>query len=317
MKPKIYIRKARSFGEVFGDTLGYIKQNFRSLFGSILLLVSPFVLLSIVLVIYLFKSAFAGIGTMDTIGVYSGMAGIIILMIFLSILGYTAFITVLNQHMILNDSLPPHEKVQMKDIVRNFFGPYLRGLGNMLLLLLISIVLMIVLAGIIVLLGLFIKLSAILGIFIFLLLYIFLLLVVYPIMMYYYCSIMFTVQRHRLGVFSAFKKVRRNLKDNFWITWAVSFLSGMITYFLSMIAFIPSYIIFIISVFTRASRIGMDPGAASSDVEMPLYLIILFCLSGVLMVCIYAIYFVMMNLQCASLEEKKEGLSILEKIESI
>ncbi len=317
MKPKIYVRKARTFGEVFGDTIGYIKQNFKPLFGSILFLVAPFVLLATILIINLFKGAFSGVYGFDAFsGRYGSIALTIFLVVILYLLGYTAFITVLNEHMVLNDSLPPNERPQIKDIVKNFLRPYLRGLGSMFLLLFLNVFLVAIIGMIVGAFAFLIKESAMLGILLFMLVYLFFLFIVMPIVIYLFSSILFTAQRHRINVFKAIGKVFKNFKGNFWLTWAISFLGGMITYFLSFIAFLPTYIIFIISALTRASRIGMDPGV-DTDFEMPLYMIILFCITGVVMVCIYAIYFVMMNLQCASLEEKKEGLSILEKIESI
>jgi hypothetical protein len=317
MSAKVYVRKARTFGEVFGDTIGYLKQNFKPLFGSILFLVAPFVLLATILIINLFKGAFAGaFGS----GAFGGQFGAIALTMFLItilyLLGYTAFVTVLNEHMVLNDALPPNERPQIRDIVKNFLRPFLRGLGAMFLLLIINMFLVVIIGLIIAAFGFLIKESAILGILLFMLLYLFFLVVIVPIVLYLFSSILFTAQRHKINVFKAIGKVFRNFKGNFWLTWAVSFLGGMIIQFLSFIAFLPSYILFVISMFTRVSRIGMDPGV-DTDFEMPLYMVILFCITGVIMVCIYAIYFVMMNLQCASLEEKKEGISILEKIESI
>lgn len=319
MRAKVYVRKARSFGEVFGDTLGYMKQNFKSLFGSILLLVSPFVLASIVLVSFLFKNMFANIAASanDIMGFYASMAGTIVLMTLLSLLGYTAFVTVLNEHMLLNDSLPENEKPQIKDILKNFFGQFLRGLGAMFILLILSLVLGLVLALILGLMALLVKVSAVLGILLFILVYIFFLLIVMPIMLYFYTAILFTSQRHHINVFQAIGKVFKNFKGNFWITWSLSFLGGLITYILSFIAFLPSYIVFLISLFTRMNRGFEDMQNSQAGYDVPVYVIVLFSISGLLIACVYTIYFIMMNLQCASLEEKKEGLSILEKIESI
>jgi hypothetical protein len=265
----------------------------------------------------LFKGAFSGVyGFEGFSGQYSSIALTIFLVVLLYLLGYTAFVTVLNEHMVLNDAMPANERPQIKDIIKNFLRPYLRGLVTMFLLLIICIFLVAIIGMIIGAFVFFIKESAILGILLFMLVYLFFLVIVVPIIMYLFSSILFTAQRHKINIFKAIGKVFRNFRGNFWLTWAVSFLGGLIVQFLSFIAFLPTYIIFIISVLTRVNRIGMNPGA-NSDFEMPLYMVILFCLTGVIMICIYAIYFVMMNMQCASLQEKKEGLSILEKIESI
>ncbi|MDZ4663515.1 MAG: hypothetical protein SGJ15_01435 [Bacteroidota bacterium] len=319
MKAKVYVRKARTFGEIFGDTIGYMRQNFKSLFGSILLLVSPFVLGATVLITFLFKGMFANITSAanDIMGFYASMAGTLLLMTLLSLLGYTAFVTVLNEHMLLNDSLPENEKPQIKDILKNFFGQFLRGLGAMFILVILSLVFGLIIALVFGLMALLIKISAVLGILLFILVYIFFLLIVMPIVLYFYTAILFTSQRHRINVFEAIGKVFKNFKGNFWITWSLSFLCGLITYILSFIVFLPSYIVFIISFFTRMNRNLDDMQNSQAGYDVPIYIIVLFSISGLLIACVYAIYFIMMNLQCASLEEKKEGISILEKIESI
>ncbi len=319
MRAKVYVRKARDFGEVFGDTISYMRQNFKSLFGSILLLVSPFFLLAMVLSTFMLKNMFANISSAATniMGFYASMAGTMILMMLLSLLGYAAYITVLNEHMQLNDSLPENEKPQIKDILKNFFPQFLRGIGTIVVLVVLSLVLILVFGLVIGLMALLIKISAVLGILLFILMYIFFLLIVMPIMMYLYTAILFTSQRHHINAFEAIGKVFRNFKGNFWITWSLSFLGGLITYILSFIAFLPSYIVFIISFFTRMGNNLGDLQNSQAGFDVPIYVIVLFSISGLLIACVYAIYFIMMNLQCASLEEKREGLSILEKIESI
>jgi len=319
MRMKVYVRKARSFGEVFGDTIAYMRQNFKSLFGSILLLVSPFVLVATVLITFLFKNMFANItaAANDVMAFYASMAGTMVLMTLLSLLGYTAFVTVLNEHMLLNDNLPENEKPLIKDILKNFFGQFLRGLGGMFILLVLCLVIAFIIALFFGLLAMLIKMSAVLGILLFILVYIFFLLIVMPIALYYFTAVLFTSQRHRINVFEAIGKVFRNFKGNFWITWSLSFLGGMITYILSFIAFLPSYIVFIISFFTRMKGSMGDLQNSQAGYDVPVYVIVLFSISGLLITCVYAVYFIMMNLQCASLEEKKEGLSIMEKIDSI
>ena len=45
MEQKINFKQERDFGSVLGDSLKFIKQNFRSFFGSIIVIVGPFLLL--------------------------------------------------------------------------------------------------------------------------------------------------------------------------------------------------------------------------------------------------------------------------------
>ena len=45
MEQKINFKQERDFGSVLGDALKFIKQNFRSFFGSVIVIVGPFLLL--------------------------------------------------------------------------------------------------------------------------------------------------------------------------------------------------------------------------------------------------------------------------------
>ena len=50
---KIELRKARDFGELFNDSISFLRINFKSFFGIIFLLAGPFVILTGLLMGYL------------------------------------------------------------------------------------------------------------------------------------------------------------------------------------------------------------------------------------------------------------------------
>ena len=50
---KIELRKARDFGQLFNDSISFLRINFKSFFGIIFLLAGPFVMLTGLLMGYL------------------------------------------------------------------------------------------------------------------------------------------------------------------------------------------------------------------------------------------------------------------------
>jgi hypothetical protein len=129
-------------------------------------------------------------------------------------------------------------------------------------------------------------------------------------------AIVFTSQRHKLGFFAATGQVLKYLKGNFWMTWLISFVGGLCTYIMIIIAYLPVYILMVVSMM---SRIKMDDINSINNIQndVPIYVTVITSVVGILIICISSLYVVMMNYQCTSNEEKIEGTSILQKIESI
>lgn len=314
---KIYYRKARDFGELFGGTFTYLKRNFKSFFGVILALAGPFFLLNSIASSFLLKFTFAGIGTTpNPMQMISDMMGPLMLVILFSMIGSSVYNTVVNEHLLLNDELPVGEKPSISLIAKRFFGSYWRNLGVMFLMIVFGIIAYVVFALIFVGLVFLLKGIGFVGIFLMVILFMLLLFILFPIIMYVMVAIIFTSQRHKLNFFGSASRVFRYLKGNFWMTWLVSFTGGMCTYILVIIAYLPVYIIMMISFFSRMNLNNMD-SVNNIQSEVPLYVTILTSIVSLLIICISSIYLVMMNFLCASNEEKKDGTSILEKIESI
>jgi hypothetical protein len=83
-----------------------------------------------------------------------------------------------------------------------------------------------------------------------------------------------------------------------------------------IIAYLPVYILMVVSMM---SRIKMDDINSINNIQndVPIYVTVITSVVGILIICISSLYVVMMNYQCTSNEEKIEGTSILQKIESI
>jgi hypothetical protein len=314
MENKIYYRRTRPFGELFSATFSYIKQNFKSFFGSIILFSVPVIVLMTLLLVNIVSRATSGIGK------FSGFEGVgfMFLMIsviaILSILMQTVFITVINQHLILNEKLENDGKVTVGDIGNSFFSSFWRVLGNMLLFGIIAVILLIIYAIFISLLTMaFVSMGAAGAIFSALLQLLFSLMVT-PIISYYAISCLFVVQKDKVNVFTAISKVTHYLKGDFWTTWAVSFVGYIMTYIASVIVAIPIIIFFILGIFTR-----MNYNPESTSVSMATIILgaVVFVVTVVLFLCVYSVYLLLCTYQYTSLEEKNEGINIIDKINQI
>jgi len=316
IEQKIRYRKARDFGQIFAATFGYIKQNFKSFFGSIILFTVPFVALIAILGINIVSRAAAGgADWFNSWSVIESMALIFFLIFIFVLLVQTVYVTVINEHLIINEQLEENEKVKTSDIGKNFFNSFWRVLGNAILLGILSVIALIIYsifnsmitmafgtmgAGGIIFAALFQLLTSLL---------------ISPILAYVSIATLFAVQKEKVGVITALGYVFRYLKGNFWATWGVSFVGYMMTYICSIIVAIPMIIFAILAIVSRVNYTG----EASSELGMGTIIAgaIIFVITVALFMCVYALYFLICSFQYTSLEEKKEGVSIIEKINQI
>jgi hypothetical protein len=314
---KIYLRKVRDFGQVFGASFTYIKQHFKHFFGSIILLAGPFALISGLCTAYMMNSMFSlsGIYGNSSLSRYGDLILPYTIVILAGIIGHTIYTTVVNQHLILNEGMDATQKPTVGQIASSFFKVYWHCLGAWFLLFVLTIIFVILLFLVIML---FVGigslgggvLAAILGI----LAYIFLLLIVFPAMSFVVITSLFLVQRDKIGLFEAMRKTVKYLRGNFWMTWLVAFVSGIVTYMAFFIAILPAYIMTIITTFSRVKEISTG---APSEVGFSIGGYIMWAVSYLIGFCVLSVFYLMCTYQFTSLEEKKEGKSILDKINAI
>jgi len=316
IKQKIYFKKARNFGEVFSASFGYIKQNFKSFYGSIILFTVPFVALMTLIAAYLVSNATSGISLARLGGsefIESIFLVIFILFIFLMII-QTVYVTVINEHLVINEQLPNDEFVKTNQIGKRFFGSFWRVLGNGLLLGILGFVFLLLYALINSLITAAFASTGVGGAIFAALLQMATSFLLSPIVGYIFISSIFVVQRDKVGLITALRKVFHYLRGNFWTTWSVSFTGYLLTYICSGLASIPA-IIFVVLAAVSKVKYTME----SSEVSNATIITgaIIFMLTIALIMCVYSIYFLMCNFQYTSLEEKKEGSAIIDKINQI
>ncbi len=318
---KIYYRKVRDLGGVFSATFGFIKQNFKTFYGSLLFLAGPFLLVAVTISTYT-------MGSMVSIfKLNKGLSSILgelflpyATSMFVLFIGLTVYQVVLNKNIIENEKLQANETLTLKHIIANFFGDFWRMLGNALFFILIIIISVIVFSLIFAGLGSLFTgagggTGGAIALAIILVLVVLVLMIIFgPILSFLPIATMFVCQRDKIFIIPALQKVFKYLKGNFWSTWLVSFIALLCYMVMGFVAQIP---VLIVTLFTTFSRMKSTVGYGVAEDSTPLLLIIVTVISTLLSYGVMTIYFLMSTYQYTNLEEKKEGTSIIDKINQI
>lgn len=319
MEQRIRYRKVREFGPIFSASFGFIKQNFRSLYGSIFLIAGPFLLIGSTVAGVSFTSFFnESLGSRYQ-GGNSIMSELIIAYltsVLVFFIGYSVFLVVLNKAIIEGEKTEDGLRTKFKSISSGLFMSYAWMLGQLLLLGLVLLVAVIFLSlffgGFFSVLGPMFNDSFFIG-----MLVIFLTLgfyfVLLPVLTYVAISAMFVCQRDNINIFASIGKTVRYMKDNFWNTWLVGFVSFILYFVLSMLTFLPFYVAWIASFFSRMRNLTQDGQQEGSS---SLYLILFMAAIALLGTFSVSIHYIINVFQFGNLEERREGSSVLEKINS-
>ncbi|MBA3680327.1 MAG: hypothetical protein H0W73_03930 [Bacteroidetes bacterium] len=317
MQEKISYRKVRDLGGIFSAAFGFVKQNFKPFFGSILFLAGPFIIVGSAVSAYMIGSSTTIAKMVRNMDEFYGKIIVSYLSsIIFYFIGVTVYNVVLNKNILANEKLENHESLTLNHSLTGFFSDFWRMLGNMLLLTLFMVIAIVVIA--LVIGGLFalvgggggpaLVLPVLMVIIVF-----FGLLLFGPVLSYIPVAAMFVCQRDRISIFAALRKVFYYLKDNFWMTWVVSMVAFVCYIVMSFFIQIPVFIINTMSTFSRfKSTAGYD-----EDDSKSLLLVIVVIICSLLSYCVMSIYYLMTVYQYTNLEEKKEGSSIIEKINQI
>ncbi len=317
---KISYRKVRDLGGIFSAAFGFIKQNFKPFFGSILFLAGPFIIVGAAVSAYMVGSSASVARMLRNLDEFYGniIVSYFFSMIFYFI-GITIYNVVINKNILTNEKLEPGESLTLNHSMSNFFSDFWRMLGNMLLLTLFLIIGFVVIAlvfgGLIALSGAggggsggAIAITVIMVLVVF-----FGLLLFGPVLSYIPLAALFVCQRDRINIGAALRKVFYYLKGNFWMTWIVSMVALICYMVMGFFVQIPVFIISAASTFSRLK----SAEAYADDGSTPLIMVIVIIISSLLSYCVMSVYYLMTVYQYTNLEEKKEGSAIIEKINQI
>jgi hypothetical protein len=319
---KIYYRKVRDLGAIFSAAFGFIKQNFKPFFGSILFLAGPFIIVGSAVSAYMIGSSSTLTRMLRNLDSFYGniIMSYLFSMIFYFI-GITVYNVILNKNILTNEKLQANESLTINHSISGFFNDFWRMLGNMLLLTIFLIIALVVIAlaiaGIFALIGaggsgssggaIAVAVIVVLAIFVAMLLF-------GPVLSYIPLAALFVCQRDRVSIFTALRKVFHYLKGNFWMTWVVSFVALLCYMVMGFVVQIPVLIISMVSTFSRIKSVA---GYGEQDESTPMLMVIVVIISSLLSYCVMSVYYLMSIYQYTNLEEKKEGSAIIEKINQI
>ena len=270
---KIEFRKVRDFGALLNVTFDYIRKNFKLLFKSNLFIASPFILLAGVFMGIYQSSMFSFAYDQDfeSIGIPFLLA-----MVFM-IVSYVIITVVTYSHLMLYKQSETGA-FELDDVwqmaKKNFFLIFLTGIGY----------------------------SFIVG-------FGFLFLIIPGIYLSIALSLIFIVRlEEELGFFDAVSRCIKIIKDNWWFTFGLILVVGMIQGFLMYALYIPNYIMMFVTAFA-----GID--SETSGVNRMLY--ILTSIISSLGALLYIISTIAIAFHYYNLVERKEAPGLLAQIDEI
>lgn len=311
---KIEFRKEREFTGVFSDAIRFLKQNFKSLFSAIIVIIGPLILLSGLAYSY-----------MQTLMMSNSMAGLSGLGMFnqtyFVVLGVSYLLMLINSvmlnsvvfnYMCLYQEKEAGEKIRVSEVASRVWSNIGRVLGSLAMLLMLLVAVSIVFG----LIGLgFVSMGVVGGILIALGV-IFGAMIYFPIFTYYMSAGFFVVVRDEQMILSAFGKVRSHLSGNFWWTWLILVVALIVLSIVQMVFNLPAAILTMMETFTRMRDISRGSGTGIAG-ETSILLIVCYTIGRFLTTCSYAVLHLVCGFNFLSQEEKHEGKGILSRIEEI
>lgn len=270
---KIEFRRVRDFGGILGVTFEYVKQNFKVLFKANLFISAPFILLAGVF-LGLYQSSIFNFQVNQDLEQF-GIS--FLLYIFFSLLAYLFIAIVTYAHLILYKNYGPGtfdvEQV-WKTVKSNFAMIFITGLGS-----------------------------------VFIVVFGFFLLIVPAIYFSIALSIIFIVRiEEKPGFFNAIKRCIKLISGNWWFTFGLILVMGIIQGFIGFILYIPNYIVMMFLAFA-----GVD----SSQGETGRLLFIITSIIASLGLLLYSLSTIAIAFQYYNLVERKEAPGLISKIEEI
>ncbi len=311
-KVKINFQQERDFGTIFSDTLSFLKQNFKSFFSSVILIVGPIILvmgLAYAFIQTTIMSAFTqqrdpsnpfGMFTQD----YFMALATIMLCGFISNILLSA---VSYNYLALYQEKPIDEPITVSEVAKRVWD----NIGRLLISSLVFLLVVLLTIGVLVLVsvGLFSGMG--IG---FIILICFLLFIaaaiIMPVISYFIPASFYVVVRDNLFIFPAMAKVKKYLSGNFWWTWLIMVVAMIALGILQGIFNLPATILSMGKMFSRIS-------SGNTESDSSILLMVFYTLGMFLTYCMYSITHIIAAFNFMSHEEKHEGKGMMAQIESI
>jgi len=285
---KIEFYKIRDFGEKMGVTVEFVRENFKKLALSMLLIGGPVAVVLSLLFRDIFTNAFdfSKYGDADGMGSMFTQLGIdYVLMMTLSWVATMMIISVTYHFMIKynNDDLDQFS-------IGELFTLALQKLPGLILLSFLIVI--VVFLGFILLIipGIYLAITLSLA---------------YPVYLF----------EKDAGIGEAFTKPFKIISGKWWSTFGVIMIGWLMAYAVSLIFSIPFLFVYIGELFTLTDQAAEDPTNAIADIFTSGYMTLAMTISNIGSYMSYCIPAIALSYQYANLVERKEGKGLLAEID--
>jgi hypothetical protein len=310
---KIEFRKERDFGSILGDSLKFIKQNFKSFFGSVILIVGPFILLMGLGYAYMQTSMMNMMYSKPSnpFAMFNSTYFLSIgVMMFCGLLANILLSGVVYNYMIIYQEKQFGEAITVSEVGKRVWS----NIGRLTIASIIFILVFILVLTVLVLIGVgFVSmLGAVAGVLLALVL-IFGILIFAPVFAYFIPAAFFVVVRDENSIFASMAKVKKYLSGNFWWTWLIMVVALFGLGILQMLFNLPASIVSMMNTFTRMSDMNnLQPEAGNNILLMVFYTLGMF-----LTYCTSSISHLISAFNFMSHEEQHEGKGLMSRIDEI
>jgi hypothetical protein len=304
---KISLLQSRDFGETFNVSVKFLRQNFKLFFKSILLIAGPFLLISGI------AGAFYSSHSVSMMSITNMMANssnpfalygwTFLLFMLASVIANIILLATVYSFM-----LNYLEKGPNGFTVNDVAGTLLRNLGKIFVLFfvlsLIAIILIVILvfiiaaiASMVPVLGILIGVGAFFGI-----------MILFPPLMWQLSVVYLVRMQEGGGVFDSFGRTSQVMKGNFWWTWLIVVCSSIAVSIIGAVFTLPQ-IIYQMVLMVSSMRGG------DTETSIPFFIVVTICTFFSSLT--YSIIHVINAMHYFSLNEKKFGKGLMEKINEI
>ncbi len=285
--PSITFYKIRDFGEKMGITIDFLRENFKKLFLSLLLIGGPFAILLTLLFADMFNNMFdfSQLSDPDNMGGFFAKLGLDYVM--MMVLSWLAMM------MIVSLTYTIFKRYNTGDLMEKTTGElFSEAVGKIAGLMLLSFIIFIVVVA---------------GMFLFVIPGIYLMVALslaYPIYMFEEDS----------TVGSAFSKSFSIISGKWWSTFGILFVGSIMASVAQIPFSIPFLLIYFMELFSIIEEVPNDPSAITGMFTSG-YMTIAMAVSNVGGYIAYAIPLVALGFQYSNLIERKEGKGLLTEID--
>lgn len=303
---KINFRQSRDFGETFGVSIKFLKQNGKLLFQSLIYIAGPFLLLSAIAGAFYQSNALNmySITNPRPGGVFAQFGWSYLIFIVAAVIANLSLVATVYAYMI-----EYMEKGPGNFTVSNVGQRVVQSIGKVLsvflLMFLIGFLLIIILVGIFIGVG---SASPALAIFLGFLLIIGMIILFPPLMWQLSVVYLIRMQEGR-SVTESFARSRDVMRDNFWWTWVIVICSSLAVGIIGIVFTLPQ------TVFNMVLMISHMRNGGDGETSIAFIIVATVCTFCTTL--LYAALYIINAFHYYSLAEKKDGIGLMERINEI